>query len=72
MFQGTMQEKPNSENVSDINSGEFKLLLPACLLILWIGLYPKPIIDRVSPSVGSLLHLEKTVNLNAGKDTGQH
>jgi NADH-quinone oxidoreductase subunit M len=72
MFQGTMQEKPNSENVSDINSGEFKLLLPACLLILLIGLYPKPFIDRVSPSVGSLLHLEKTVNLDAGKDSGQH
>ncbi len=72
MFQGTMQEKPNSENVSDINSGEFKLLLPACLLILLIGLYPKPFIDRVSPSVGSLLHLEKTVNLDAGKDSGHH
>jgi NADH-quinone oxidoreductase subunit M len=72
MFQGTMQEKPNSENVSDINSGEFKLLLPACLLILLIGLYPKPFIDRVSPSVGSLLHLEKTVNLDAGKSSGQH
>ncbi len=72
MFQGTMQEKPNSENVSDINSGEFKLLLPACLLILLIGLYPKPFIDRVSPSVGSLLHLEKTVNLDAGKDSDHH
>jgi NADH-quinone oxidoreductase subunit M len=68
MFQGTMQEKPNSENITDIDSGEFKLLLPACLLILLIGLYPKPFIDRVSPSVDSLLHLEKTVNLDAGKD----
>ncbi len=72
MFQGSMQEKPNSENVSDINSCEFKLLLPACLLILFIGLYPKPFIDRVSPSVESLLHLEKTVNLDAGKESGQH
>ena len=72
MFQGTMQEKPNSENMSDINSSEFKLLLPACLLILLIGLYPKPFIDRVSPSVGSLLHLEKTVNLDTGKSSGGH
>jgi NADH-quinone oxidoreductase subunit M len=72
MFQGTMQEKPSSENMSDINSGEFKLLLPACLLILLIGLYPKPFIDRVSPSVGSLLHLEKTVNLDAGNNSGGH
>ncbi|MBT6716428.1 MAG: NADH-quinone oxidoreductase subunit M [Nitrospina sp.] len=72
MFQGSMQEKPNSENASDINSCEFKLLLPACLLILLIGLYPKPFIDRVSPSVESLLHLEKTVNLDAGKESGKH
>lgn len=72
LFQGTMQEKPSSENMSDINSSEFKLLLPACLLILLIGLYPKPFIDRVSPSVGSLLHLEKTVNVDAGKNSGGH
>ena len=68
MFQGAMQEKPTVENNSDISSSEFKLLLPACILILLIGLYPKPIIDRVSPSVESLLHLEKTVNLETGKD----
>ena len=68
MFQGSMQEKPTVENNSDISSSEFKLLLPACILILLIGLYPKPIIDRVSPSVESLLHLEKTVNLETGKD----
>ena len=38
MFQGSMQEKPNSEDISDINSSEFKLLLPACFLIVLIGL----------------------------------
>ncbi|MAR70123.1 MAG: NADH-quinone oxidoreductase, subunit M [Nitrospina sp.] len=72
MFQGSMQEKPNSEDTSDINSNEFKLLLPACFLIVLIGLYPKPFIDRVSPSVESLLHLEKTVNLDAGKGSDSH
>ncbi len=72
MFQGSMQEKPTVENNSDISSSEFKLLLPACILILLIGLYPKPIIDRISPSVESLLHLEKTVNLETGKDNGHH
>ena len=72
MFQGSMQEKPTVENNSDISSSEFKLLLPACILILLIGLYPKPIIDRVSPSVESLLHLEKTVNLETGKDNNHN
>ena len=74
MFQGSMQGKPdqNSEGMTDIGRCEFKLLVPACLLILLIGLYPKPFIDRVSPSVNSLLHLEKTVNLHAGEESDHH
>jgi NADH-quinone oxidoreductase subunit M len=74
MFQGSMQDKPDNlpEGLTDIDRCEFKLLLPACLLILLIGLYPKPFIDRVAPSVESLLHLEKTINLHAGEENDHH
>lgn len=71
MFQGSMQEKSDNlpDELVDIDKFEFKLILPACFLILLIGLYPKPFIDRISPSVESLLHLEKTVNLHAGEES---
>jgi len=74
MFQGSMQEiNPNdSKELKDINRTEFGLLLPACVLIVFIGLFPKPFIDRISPSVESLLTVEKIVNVHAGEDKAHH
>ena len=75
MFQGAMQEKNDHmpEGLTDINPREFGLLLPACILVVFIGLYPKPFIDRVTPSIESVLTVEKTFNLHAGEDKGgQH
>lgn len=74
MFQGSMQEtNPNdAKDLKDISRTEFALLLPACVLIVFIGLFPKPFIDRVSPSVDSLLTVEKTVNVHSGEDKGHH
>ena len=74
MFQGAMQEKNDTlpENLKDINRVEFGLLLPACILVIFIGLFPKLFVDRVSPAVASILTLEKTVNLHSGEDAEHH
>ena len=74
MFQGAMQEtNPKADSPpTDIDRTEFGLLLPACILIVLIGLFPKPFIDRLSPSVDSLLKVEKTVNLHSGEQDGHH
>lgn len=72
MFQGAMQKKNDQipEGLTDINSKEVGLLLPACILVVLIGLYPKPFFDRVAPSIESVLTVEKTFNLHAGEDKG--
>ena len=74
MFQGSMQETnpKDSQDLKDIDRTEFGLLLPACVLIVFIGLFPKPFIDRISPSVDSLLTVEKTVNVHAREDQVHH
>ena len=75
MFQGAMQEKNDKipEGLTDINSREFGLLLPSMYSGLFlIGLYPKPFIDRVTPSVESILTMEKTLNLHAGEGKEDH
>lgn len=74
MFQGAMQEKNESlpEGIKDISRVEFGLLLPACILVIVIGLYPKLLVDRVSPAVTSILTLEKTVNVHSGEDAEHH
>ncbi len=61
MFQGTMQEPlmKKFDDVKDLNRKELKLLVPACILVVVIGLYPKPIVDRISPAVDHVLHMEK-------------
>ncbi len=74
MFQGAMHEKGDSEpgklKPRDINLGEFSLLLPACVLVVFIGLFPKIFIDPMGPSVKHVLTIEKLVNLPT-EDKGQ-
>jgi len=65
MFQGAMQESTIKlpANLKDIDRREQSLLLPACILVVFIGLFPGLFIERVEPAVQHVLHVEKTVNL---------
>ncbi len=61
MFQGAMQEPVDEMygSVKDLDRKEIGLLIPACILVVMIGLYPKGIVDRISPAVDHVLHMEK-------------
>ncbi|MDH5762938.1 MAG: NADH-quinone oxidoreductase subunit M [Nitrospinota bacterium] len=71
MFQGVMQESVEKkfDDVKDLDRKEMGLLIPACILVVIIGLYPKGVIDRVSPAVDHVIHMEKKVKPFGG-DSG--
>jgi NADH-quinone oxidoreductase subunit M len=44
-------DKPENEHLPDLSRRELAILVPIIVTILWIGVYPKPILDRIGPSV---------------------
>ena len=54
LYQRTMfgnVTNPNNENLSDLNLREVATFVPLLILAVWIGLYPKPFLDRLETSV---------------------
>ena len=53
MFHGPVEGR--SVGLADLNVREIAVMVPLVLLMLGIGLYPKPIYDRVNPSVDAIV-----------------
>src|SRR5262249_7502733 len=54
LYQRTMFgkiENPKNERLLDLNLREFATFAPLIVLAIWIGLYPKPFLDRLDTSV---------------------
>ena len=52
-----------ASKLRDLNWREIGMLAPLALLVFWIGLYPKPVLDVMHVSVEHLVHPEATVML---------
>jgi NADH-quinone oxidoreductase subunit M len=48
-------DRPANRHVPDLNGRELAILLPLVVLILWLGVYPKPFLDRMEPSAQRVL-----------------
>lgn len=46
---------PKLEALKDLGFREIAILLPLVVLIIGMGVYPKPVFDRIDPSVGIIL-----------------
>ena len=54
LYQRTMfgdVTNPKNEKLPDLNMREFATFVPLLILAVWIGLYPKPFLDRLETSV---------------------
>ncbi|MDQ1374269.1 MAG: NADH-quinone oxidoreductase subunit [Actinomycetota bacterium] len=66
-YQRVFHGEPDEENASmpDLSWREKATMAPLILLIVFLGVYPKPVLDRINPSVDQLLsHIEQR--------TGEH
>mgnify|MGYP003326536098 CR=1 FL=1 len=58
LYQRTMfgtVDNPKNENLPDVGLREFATFVPLLILAVWIGLYPKPFIDRLDTSVDRVM-----------------
>ncbi len=56
-------DKPENEKLLDLDLREKLVLLPIAVLILFLGVYPKPALDRIEPAVDAILtRIERTTD----------
>jgi len=58
VYQRVFHGVPDGENekMLDLNLREKLVMVPLLLLIVGMGVYPKPVLDRINPTVDQLLH----------------
>ncbi|UCF31073.1 MAG: NADH-quinone oxidoreductase subunit M [bacterium] len=69
MFQRVMYgtlDKEENRNLPDLNVREMLTLVPIVILIFWIGIYPKPFLKMVEPSVIKVVSRLENARVNAG------
>jgi len=59
-------DKPANEKLPDLSLREITVLVPLIACILWIGVYPQPILRRIEPASRQFV---QTVRLNAAAFT---
>jgi NADH-quinone oxidoreductase subunit M len=71
-YQRVFHGQPDAANaaVKDISWREILAVAPLLAGIVFLGVYPKPFLDRVTPSVGNLLGHVEHVAPNAGVPAG--
>jgi NADH-quinone oxidoreductase subunit M len=59
-------DKPENASLTDLNTRELALLVPILVCILWLGVYPKPVLRRMEASSSNLV---QQVESKAGRQS---
>jgi len=61
--------KEENKNLKDINKTELMGLIPLTIIAIWLGVYPKPVLEPINNSVESIVQLmhEKAITPEAKK-----
>ena len=67
VFHGSRDEGADESTFRDVTTRERLVLVPLIVLIVFLGVYPKPVLDRIEPSVNQLLaHIHQVQSTNSG------
>jgi NADH-quinone oxidoreductase subunit M len=61
-------DKPENAHISDLNRRELALMAPIVAAIIWLGVYPAPVLRRMQPSAERFVHLVETRQAIAGSN----
>jgi NADH-quinone oxidoreductase subunit M len=60
-------DRDENRNVKDLSRRELAILAPMLALMIWIGVYPTPILERMEPAVQAVLaRVESAASANPG------
>ncbi len=48
-------DNPKNQKLADLNGREIAIMVPLIVMIFFMGLYPKPIIDKMEPAIKKLV-----------------
>jgi NADH-quinone oxidoreductase subunit M len=64
-------DKPENEHVPDLNRRELAMLIPLIAAIVWLGVYPAPVLRRMEGSAQLLVNRVEQRSVTQVGEAGQ-
>jgi len=58
---------PANESLKDLTVREFATFLPLLVLVVWIGVFPKPFLDLIDEPVEKIVRIVNPAHFEAGR-----